>query len=177
MSQFKKLIVKEIKTETADTVSISFEIPSELKPEFNYQAGQYITIKKEVDGEEIRRSYSLSSSPLENDFRIGVKKIANGKMSSFLNEQLKVGDLLEVLPPLGNFKINDLSSCSVGFAAGSGITPLLSMVKSVLKSNGKFILFYSNKTSNGVIFKNELETLRNQFPNHGNGNKHNNKGF
>ena len=166
MSQFKKLKVKEIRTETADTVSISFEIPSELKSEFNYQSGQYITIKKEIDGEEIRRAYSLSSSPLEDDFRIGIKKIVNGKMSSFLNEKLKVGDVLEVMPPLGNFKINDLSSSSVGFAAGSGITPLLSMIKSVLKSNGKFILYYSNKTSNDVIFKNELETLKHQFPNH-----------
>ncbi len=166
MSQFKKLKVKEIRTETPDTVSISLEIPSELKSEFNYQSGQYITIKKEVDGEEIRRAYSLSSSPFEDDFRIGVKKMMNGKMSSFLNEKLKIGDVLDVLPPLGNFKINNLSSNSVGFAAGSGITPLLSMIKSVLKSNGKFSLFYGNKTAKDVIFRNELSNLKNQFPNH-----------
>ena len=163
MSHFKKLKVREIRKETADAVSISFEIPSELKAEFNYQAGQYITIKKDVDAEEIRRSYSLSSSPLEDDFRIGVKKIKNGKMSSFLNEELKVGEVLEVLSPSGNFKIDNLSSNFVGFAAGSGITPLLSMIKSVINSGGKFTLFYGNKTPNDVIFKNELDSLKEQF--------------
>jgi ring-1,2-phenylacetyl-CoA epoxidase subunit PaaE len=164
MSQFKKLKVKDIRTETKDTVSISFEIPIELKAEFNYQSGQYITIQKKVDGEDIRRAYSLCSSPLEDDFRIGVKKINEGKMSSHLNLNIKIGEELNVLPPSGNFKIIDLNSNAVGFASGSGITPLLSMVKSVLNSNGHFTLYYGNKTSDETIFKNELDELQILFP-------------
>ena len=157
---FNKLKVQEIKKETVDTVSIAFEIPSDLRPNFNYQSGQYITVKSIVNGEDVRRAYSLCSSPLENDFRIGVKKVKNGKMSTFLNENLKIGDELDVMQPAGNFVINDLSSNIVAFAAGSGVTPVLSMVKSVLQNNGSFSLFYGNKTSNDVIFKDELDELK-----------------
>jgi len=166
MSHFKKLSVKDIREETINTVSISFEIPTEEKSTFNYQAGQYITIRKELDGEDVRRSYSLCSAPYENDFRIGVKKMKNGKMSSYLNEVLKAGDAIEVLPPAGNFIINDLTANFVGFAAGSGITPLLSMIKSTLNANGRFTLYYGNKTLDDVIFKKELDNLTKQYPEH-----------
>ena len=162
---FSKLKVQEIKQETSDTVSIVFEISYDLKSDFNYQSGQYITIKKEVAGEEVRRAYSLCSSPIENDFRIGVKKVENGKMSTFLNEKLNVGDELEVMRPSGNFVIDNMNSNVVAFAAGSGITPILSMVKSVLNSNGFFTLFYGNKTSKDIIFKNELDTLKSEYSN------------
>lgn len=166
MSQFKKLIIKDVKRETSDTVSIAFEIPADLKSDFNYQSGQYITIKKNVAGEDVRRAYSLCSSPFEDDFRVGVKKVENGKMSTFLNEKMSVGDELEVMKPMGNFVIDDLCSNITAFAAGSGVTPILSMAKSVLNSGGSFTLFYGNKTLNDTIFKNELEALKKEHSNH-----------
>jgi len=135
---FTKLKVQEVVQETNDTVSISFEIPSALKSDFKYKPGQYITIKGDVNGEDVRRAYSLCSSPSDDDFRIGVKKIENGKMSTFLNEVVAVGDEMSVMPPSGNFVVNNLSSNNVAFAAGSGITPILSMIKSVLKAGGNF---------------------------------------
>ena len=161
---FSKLKVQEIKQETSDAVSIAFEIPTDLKSDFNYQSGQYITLKNDVDGEDVRRAYSLCSSPSENDFRIGVKKVEGGKMSTFLNEHLKVGDEIEVMNPAGNFVIDSSSSNIVAFAAGSGITPILSMVKSVLKLGGIFTLYYGNKSSKDTIFKNELDNLKNKYP-------------
>ncbi len=160
---FSKLKVQEIKQETNDTVSIAFEIPVDLKSEFSYQSGQYITIKSDVNGEDVRRAYSLCSSPFENDFRIGVKKVADGKMSTFLNEGLNVGDEIEVMKPSGNFVIDDSSSNIVAFAAGSGITPILSMVKSVLNSEKKITLFYGNKTIEETIFKVQLDDLKEEY--------------
>ncbi|MCO6499720.1 MAG: 2Fe-2S iron-sulfur cluster binding domain-containing protein [Vicingus serpentipes] len=162
---FKKLKVKEVKKETNNAISIVFDVSADLKDEFNYQSGQYVTVKKNIDGEDVRRAYSLSSSPDEEDYRIGVKKIEGGKMSSFLNDNLSVGDELDVMPPKGNFLLNSTSAHSVGFAAGSGITPIISMIKSVLKANGTFTLFYVNKTSGDIIFKSELDALKNDYPN------------
>ena len=162
---FKKLKVKEVKRETKDAVSIVFDVSAELKEEFNYQSGQYITLKKDIAGEDVRRAYSLSSAPQENEYRIGVKKINGGKMSSFLHDNLNVGDELEVMPPEGNFLLNNVSGHAVGFAAGSGITPIISMIKTVLQANGTFTLFYVNKTVEDVIFKNELESIKDRFPN------------
>jgi len=163
---FKKLKVKEVKRETNDAVSVVFDVSSELKDEFKYQSGQYVTLKKDIGGEDVRRAYSLSSSPQEDDYRIGVKKIDGGKMSSFLNDNLSVGDELEVMPPKGNFLLTNKSAHSVGFAAGSGITPIISMVKTVLQADGTFTLFYVNKTSNEVIFKSELDNLKESYPDH-----------
>jgi ring-1,2-phenylacetyl-CoA epoxidase subunit PaaE len=165
MSQFKKIKVKEVRQETKDTVSVAFEIPSELKSEFTYKSGQYITVKSNINGEDVRRAYSLCSSPAEDDFRIGVKKVANGKMSIFLTESLSVGDELDIMKPGGNFVMDDSSSNNVAFAAGSGITPILSMAKSALKSGGNFTLFYGNKTANDTIFKSELDNLKNEYAN------------
>ena len=161
MSQFQNLTVSEVKKETNDTVSIAFDGASELK----YIAGQYITIKKDINGEDVRRSYSLSSAPHENDFRVAVKKIENGKMSSFLNDELKAGDIIEVMPPMGGFTLNAENDKSyVAFAAGSGITPIISMVKTVLaNSNAKFTLYYGNKYAAATIFKVELDALKEKY--------------
>ena len=161
---FKKISVKEVRNETKDAVSIALDIPEGLKKEFQYQSGQYITIKHVINGEDVRRAYSLSSSPNEDDFRIAVKKIEDGRMSSFLNEKLNNGDVLDIMPPSGNFLIKNLKSTVVGFAAGSGITPIISMLKTVLVSGGNFTLFYSNKDTNNVIFKEELNALQNTYP-------------
>lgn len=161
---FNKLIVKEIKKETNDTVSVAFEIPNVLKSDFSYLSGQYVTIKSIIGEEDVRRAYSLCSAPFEDDFRIGVKKVITGKMSTFLNENLKVGDELEVMSPIGNFLIEKTSETNVAFAAGSGITPILSMIKSSLKAGGNFTLFYGNKTASETIFKAELDNLKNSYP-------------
>lgn len=161
---FKNITVKEVKQETQDTVSVAFNISETLKNEFQFQAGQYITIKHIVNGEDVRRAYSLSSAPHENDFRIAVKKIENGKMSSFLNDTLKSGDTLEIMPPSGNFKVANVLGNNVAFAAGSGITPIISMIKDALNNNGSFTLFYSNKTEKEVIFKSELDELQSKYP-------------
>lgn len=157
---FTKLKVKEVKKETIDTVSISFDLPSDLKAQFNYNAGQYITVKKEIAGEDVRRSYSLCSSPNQDDFRIGVKLVENGKMSTYLTTDVNVGDELELMDPTGNFVLGTTNNHVVAFAAGSGITPILSMVKTVLNSGGQFTLFYGNRTAEETIFKTELNALK-----------------
>jgi len=144
-------------------VSIAFEIPESLKSEFNYQSGQYIILKKDFSGEDIRRSYSLCSTPDENDFRIGVKKVTNGIMSTYLNENLNEGDEIEVMSPRGNFCVNDYTSNIIGFAAGSGITPVISIIKSVLLSGGTFTLVYGNRTKEDTIFKAQLDNLKDKY--------------
>lgn len=161
MSQFQNIKVTEVKKETLDTVSVAFDNTGD----FTYKAGQYITIRKDIDGEDVRRSYSLCSAPHENDFRVAVKKIVDGKMSSFLNDDLKAGDIVEIMSPMGGFTLTpENDKTYVAFAAGSGITPIISMIKSVLvNSNAKFVLYYGNKTSDATIFKNELDSLVSQF--------------
>tara|TARA_R110001592_G_scaffold21565_2_gene86711 strand:- start:208 stop:1269 length:1062 start_codon:yes stop_codon:yes gene_type:complete len=161
MSLFKTVKVVDINKETSDAVSVAFGIDVKNNPDFNYKSGQYITIKKVINGEDVRRSYSLSSSPNESEFRIAVKKIEGGKMSTFLNDVLKEGDEIEIMTPMGNFSLtSENEKHYVGFAAGSGITPIISMIKEILStSNSKFTLFYGNKTDASTIFKKELDQL------------------
>ena len=169
MAKFYPLIVKDIRKETPDTVSVAFEIPEHAKQEFDYVAGQYLPFKFNINGEEIRRSYSLSSSPLVDDeYRIAVKQIKNGKASTFLNNTLKVGDEVESMPPDGNFILNpsiDSEKHYVAFAAGSGITPIMSILKTVLhkEPKSKFTLVFGNRTTQDIIYKNELDALKNEF--------------
>lgn len=165
MNSFYKLKVSKIVKEANDTVSIIFELPESIKNEFNFEPGQYVTLNLNINNEIVRRSYSISSLPDENYIRIAVKKIPNGKASTFLNEKLAEGDEVEVMPPLGNFKINNFNADrSVFIAAGSGITPIISMIKFLMKNgNGKVELYYSNKTNNDVIYKEELLALKNNY--------------
>jgi ring-1,2-phenylacetyl-CoA epoxidase subunit PaaE len=170
MANFYDIKVKEIKKETQDSVSISFDIPSELKEMFNYSSGQYITLKQQLNQEEVIRSYSLCSSPLEEDFRIGVKVVPGGLMSTFLNKDLFDGQSLKVMSPEGNFVVKpfqDESRNYVGIAAGSGVTPILSMMKTVLLGEPKstFTLYYANKTEDSTMFKSEIEEFEARFPN------------
>lgn len=164
MSLFKKVKVKEVKKETNNTVSVAFDINA-FKDEFTYQSGQYITIKRDIEGEDVRRSYSLSSAPFENDFRIAAKKIEGGKMSSFLNDMLKDGDEVEIMVPQGNFVLApENGKHYVGFAAGSGITPIISMIKTVLsQTDSRYTLFYGNKTEAATIFKKDLDALKEEY--------------
>ena len=162
---FHSLNVKNIQKETEDCVSIAFSIPPELEKDFSYKQGQNITIKFKAEGEEIRRSYSICSSPLENELRVAVKKVFNGAFSSFANEQLTEGNVLEVLPPTGTFYTNVHHANKknyVFFAAGSGITPIISIIKTVLniEPESSVTLVYGNRTVSSIIFKENLEALK-----------------
>ena len=166
MSQFYSLKVNQIKKETHDSVSVSFEIESKLANDFKFIPGQYITIKININGEDCRRSYSICSSSNEK-LTVAIKKVPNGKMSNFINNKLKTGDFIDVSTPEGNFKLENIDSSNnrkfVAFAAGSGITPILSMIKEIIlkERNTQFLLFYSNKTSNDTMFKSEINSLLN----------------
>lgn len=165
---FYPLSISEVKKETQDCTIVSFDIPHDIKSKYKFSSGQHLTLRKEIDGKDIRRSYSICSSPKENKWQIAVKQIPNGKFSSFINQNLKVGDVLEVLPPSGVFGVSSDESNSknyIFFAAGSGITPILSMIKTFLavEQKSKCQLFYLNKTAKSIIFKEELEQIRNKY--------------
>lgn len=165
---FHSLQVAEVRKETSDCVSIAFAVPDHLKETFQYKQGQYITLRTTIDGEEVRRSYSLCSSPLDNELRIAVKKVSDGKFSGYANDVLQKGSSLDVMPPLGKF-FTELDPSQqkeyIGFAAGSGITPLLSIIKTSLRTEPKssFTLVYGNRNRHSIIFKEELEALKNLY--------------
>ncbi len=168
-TKFYQLPVRDIRRETAECVSIAFEVPAELSRDFQFKHGQYLTLRHEIGGEEVRRSYSICSSPSEGELRIAVKKVVDGRFSTFANEVLRVGDLLDVMPPQGRFftEIDPKNRKSyLGFAAGSGITPVMGILKTVLfeEPESEFILFYGNKNFDGIIFREALERLKNRFP-------------
>jgi ring-1,2-phenylacetyl-CoA epoxidase subunit PaaE len=164
--RFHKLKIKDIRKETEDCVSIAFEVPSELTSDYQYLAGQYLTLKTMIDEEDVRRSYSLCSAPFENEWRVAIKQVEDGKFSTFANNNLNIGDSLEVMTPMGNFALKSDENAKKSyalFAAGSGVTPILSIAKEVLKSepNSTITLFYGNKGFNDVIFREDLEELKN----------------
>ncbi len=164
---FHSLTIKDLYKETNDSVVISFDIPEHLKKDFTFSAGQYVTIRKTLNGEEVRRAYSIWKAPYEDEISILVKKIENGVFSTYANQELKKGDTLEVSTPQGNFKLMPSQGKPIVlFAAGSGITPIISIVKQQLKvnNNNKVVLFYVNKTMDDIIFKDELEQLQKENP-------------
>lgn len=167
-SHFAKLQVADIRRETEDCVSIAFAIPEHLQETFRFIQGQNITVKTRIEGEEIRRSYSICSSPFDKELRIAVKKVPGGLFSTYANDQLHVGDELDVLPPTGRFYTQlDPSKPKhyLAFAAGSGITPILSLIKTTLvtEPESHFTLVYGNKHRPSIIFREELEALKNRY--------------
>lgn len=165
MAKFHSLKIIDIVRETNDAVSVAFEVPAALKSEFNYKQGQYLTLKFIINGEELRRSYSICSSPLEeNELRVAIKKVKQGKVSTYINDKVKVGDQVEVMIPMGNF-FTEMNASNkknyVLFAGGSGITPMLSILKTVLRSEPKstVTLFYGNNDELSIIFKKQIELL------------------
>lgn len=161
-------MVKDIKKETSECVSIAFAIPTGIQKDFQFIQGQNVTIRTFNEGQEIRRSYSICSSPLENELRVAVKKVANGSFSTFANEQLKIGDTLEVLPPTGTFftQLNTANRKDYAFfAAGSGITPIISIIKTILltEPSSAITLVYGNKNLQSIIFKKEIKTLKEKY--------------
>ncbi|MEY5001415.1 MAG: hypothetical protein RLZZ211_1451 [Bacteroidota bacterium] len=167
-TQFHSLKVSDLQRETEGCVSVALEVPAELQIQFAFLSGQYLTFKTTIAGEELRRSYSLCSAPHENEWRVAIKEIPNGKFSSFANQHLHIGDTLEVMAPMGNFKFQanpDAEHHYVLFAAGSGVTPIFSILKTILKAEPKssVTLFYGNKGFAEVIFREEIEALKNRF--------------
>jgi ring-1,2-phenylacetyl-CoA epoxidase subunit PaaE len=168
MIHFHTLRVKKVVKETDDCVSVTFAVPNDLKPLFNFKQGQSLTVRKHLAGEEVRRTYSICSSPLDNTLRVAVKKVEGGIFSTWANEQLQPGDELDVMPPVGTFNTElnpEQKKAYVAFAAGSGITPILSIIKTTLQTepHSTFTLVFGNRTKNSIIFKEELEALKDKF--------------
>lgn len=165
---FHKLTVSNIKQETEDAVSISFVIPDDLKDTFHYTAGQYLTLKLFVKGEEKRRAYSLSSSPIEKQWTISVKRVPKGAVSNYLCSEVKPGDAVEVMPPQGRFTPPlsiERHKTYYLFAAGSGITPLMSIIKSIVEIEpaSTIFLLYGNRNEDSIIFKDDLDVLQKKY--------------
>lgn len=168
MAEFHNIKVANIYKETKDTVVISFDIPDHLKDKFNFKQGQHLTLRKEINGEDIRRNYSLCSSPIDNEWKVAVKTIRDGVFSNYAFNTLKKGDELQIMAPHGEFYVEcepESAKNYIAFAAGSGITPMLSIIKTHLHSElySTFKLFYLNRTVKSIIFKEEIEQLKNEF--------------
>ena len=154
---FHPLKIKAIKKETVDCVSVLFELPEELKTDFSFQQGQSLTMRTMIKGEEVRRTYSLCSSPLDKEWRVAIKKVEGGLFSPYANDELKTGDILEVMEPVGKF-YTELDPAHkknyLAFAAGSGITPVLSIMNTTLRTepHSTFTLVYGNKSRASIIF-------------------------
>jgi ring-1,2-phenylacetyl-CoA epoxidase subunit PaaE len=168
MSKAHVLTISEIAHNTPETVVVSFEVPADCKKDYVYKQGQHLTLIKEIGGEKLHRSYSVCNSVADKKLTIAIRHVKDGRFSTYANERMKVGDTIEVLPPAGHFYI-DLDEKAertyIAFATGSGITPIMSIIKTTLESEtkAKFILFYGNRTGNSTIFRNEISYLKNNF--------------
>ena len=165
---FYPLRIKKITKETDQCVSVEFEIPESLSNSFQFKQGQSLTMRTNLAGEEVRRTYSLCSSPLDKKWKVAIKKVEGGLFSSFANENLKEGDELDVMEPVGKFYTEldpNNKKNYLAFAAGSGITPVISIIKTTLRTepNSNFTLVYGNRSRSSIIFFEELEGLKNKF--------------
>lgn len=168
MSQFHPLRVSSLTNETRDAVVVTFEIPEEQRESFHFSPGQHLTLRAHLDGQEIRRSYSICSAPFEDKLRIAIKRVQDGVFSTWANRELQPGHTVECLPPSGNFGSAlepTLARHHVAFVAGSGITPVLSILKTTLREEplSRFTLVYGNRASSAVLFKEELEGLKDLY--------------
>ncbi|WP_439686319.1 Flavodoxin/ferredoxin--NADP reductase [Cupriavidus oxalaticus] len=168
MSKFHTLTVASVTRETRDAVAVTFAVPDELADTYRYVQGQHLTLRTGIDGEDVRRSYSICSAVQDEQLRVAIKRVDGGRFSNWANEQLQPGMKLEVMPPSGHFHV-PLSATHakhyVAFAAGSGITPMLSIIKTTLRAepDSRFTLFYGNRASSSVLFKEELEDLKDTY--------------
>ena len=162
MSTFHKLSIKNYIQETANAVSLIFDIPERLKDNFSFKAGQYVNLRTTIEAKEIRRSYSICSSPNSGELKVAIKRVENGVFSTYAISHLKTGDVIEVHEPEGKFILEPTRSSNyLGIVAGSGITPVLSMIKTVLQlePSSSFTLIYGNKSLDETMFKAELDAL------------------
>ncbi len=169
MSKFFPLKVVQVTEETQDSKSVEFQIPQDLLHTFQYQSGQYLTLRFNINGEEVRRAYSLCSSPHnQGSLKVGVKRVKGGLVSNYINDRIKVGQTLDVLPPMGDFFVEanpENYKSYYLFAAGSGITPILSILRTVLETelNSHVYMVYGNKNQNTIMFDNEIKDLHKQY--------------
>jgi ring-1,2-phenylacetyl-CoA epoxidase subunit PaaE len=166
--KFYSLKVKDVRPETADCVSVSLEVPAELSDKFQFAPGQYLTFRQHFNDAEVRRSYSICTSPKDGELRVAIKKVEEGKFSTYAHGALKAGDVLDVMPPMGKFTPRQSDATHkeyVAFAAGSGITPIMSIMKTVLENepNSNFTLVYGNRSKNSIIFREAIEALKNKY--------------
>ena len=168
MSKFHSLTVAKVERETRDAIALTFDVPPALAPQFRFAAGQHVTVRATIDGQDVRRSYSICSSVQHGALRIAVKKGPGGVFSTWAGESLAAGASLDVMPPMGHFGVAPDAACArhyVGFAAGSGITPLLSIIGTTLAAEpaSEFTLFYGNRASGTVMFRDELAELKDTY--------------
>jgi ring-1,2-phenylacetyl-CoA epoxidase subunit PaaE len=166
--RFHRLRIAEVRRETPDAVSIAFAVPEEARQDFAFSCGQYLTLRTMIDGEDVRRSYSICSGVDDEELRVAVKRVDGGLFSSFASEGIKEGDEIDVMTPAGRFTVDvhpDEARTFVGFASGSGITPVLSIVRTVLSREPKsrFFLFYGNKSTGSILFRETLDDLKDRF--------------
>ena len=166
MSQFYSLPVLSVARNTRDAVVVTFKVPQDLSALYHFRPGQYLTLRTELAGQEVRRSYSICSAPIDGVLRVAIKRLDDGAFSTWANTQLQAGQHLEVMPPAGNFTVDfapEHARHYVAFAVGSGITPVFSLVKSALsiEPGSRFTLFYGNRASSSVLFREEIEDLKN----------------
>jgi ring-1,2-phenylacetyl-CoA epoxidase subunit PaaE len=166
--RFHALRVADLKRESADAVSIAFAVPDALRDDYRFAAGQYLTLRARLDGEELRRSYSICAGPDDGELRIAIKRIDGGAFSEWANGSIAVGDVLEVMTPTGRFGVAhapEAARVHAMFAAGSGITPILSIARGILsrEPDASVFLFYGNRSTDGILFREQLEELKDRF--------------
>ena len=169
MPEFNSFIVNSIKRITLDSVVLTLKIKPELKQFYKFSAGQYVTLELEIDGVSVRRSYSICSEPSDETFEVGIKKVQNGIFSTYVNEKLRINDSIKVGKPEGRFIWEPNENEKImAIAAGSGITPIMSIIKSVIKHSEKssLTLIYCNKSPDKTMFYKELQSLAKDFPNY-----------
>ncbi|MBK0392433.1 1,2-phenylacetyl-CoA epoxidase subunit PaaE [Ramlibacter algicola] len=165
---FHQLRVRSIQPDTQEAVVVAFEVPPELQPVFGFTQGQYLTLRKEIDGQDLRRSYSICAGVDDGELRVGVRKVRGGVFSNWINEHLKPGDTVHVMAPQGRFFVPIEPGAArhhVGIAGGSGITPILSIMKTVLarEPKARFSLVYGNRSLKSTMFKEEIEDLKDKY--------------
>jgi ring-1,2-phenylacetyl-CoA epoxidase subunit PaaE len=167
-ARFHSLQVRQVQSATRDAIAVTFDLPPELARDYDFVQGQYLTLRTTLDGEEVRRSYSICSAVQDHQLRVAIKRVNGGVFSNWAAEHLKPGVSVDVMPPQGNFHVPlqpDAERHIVAFASGSGITPILSIVKSTLlaEPHSRVTLVYGNRSSSGVMFKDELEDLKDTY--------------
>lgn len=165
---FYPLKVRSVQPETRDAVTLTFEVPDDLRGKFRFTQGQYVTLRAMIAGEEVRRSYSICAAVQDGLLRVGIKRASSGVFSNWVIENVKPGWVLEVMPPEGRFHVAlspGNAKSYVAFAAGSGITPVISLIKTTLLTEPKsdFTLFYGNRASGSIMFREELADLKDTF--------------
>jgi ring-1,2-phenylacetyl-CoA epoxidase subunit PaaE len=168
MANFHTLKIQDLTRPTDESVKLTFDVPEELKTEFKYTQGQHVTLRQAIGGEDVRRSYSICSCPIDGELSVAIKRVQGGQFSNFAGNDLKIGDELEVMPPTGRFNTPldaNNEKLYVAFVGGSGITPVISIIETTMRVEPKsqFILFYANQKTSSIIFSEELEALKNEY--------------